>query len=54
MVLTKNVYIDFTNDLDQIENGLCSLGIEPLRWSIVGVDDGKLVLSVSYNCNDFS
>ena len=49
MVVTKNIDIKFTNDLEQIERELKLLGINPLRWAIVFSNEDKLTLSVSYD-----
>ena len=48
MIITKNVDIDFTNDIAHIEKELLALGIEPLRWAIVDSDNKKLTISVSF------
>ncbi len=48
MVVTKNINIDFTNDMEMIEKAIISYGIDPLRWAIVSSDSEKLTISVSF------
>lgn len=49
MVKSELIKISYTTDNEVIENELRSVGIEPLRWAIVAVENNKLILSVSFN-----
>ncbi len=48
MITTETIKIEYTNDDEKIENALKTLGIEPLRWAVVGVYDNEIDISVSY------
>ena len=48
MVRSEIVEIKYTNDNIEIESELRKMGIEPLRWSVVAVKDGKILISVSF------
>lgn len=50
MITSKMLKLNFTNDSKKIENELKALGIEPLRWAVVSVNDEFLLISVSYEC----
>ena len=51
MIKSDIIKLKFTNDNNQIENELKSMGIEPLRWAIVEVTKTHLLISVSYICD---
>ena len=53
MIVTKNINIDFTKDIENIEKAIISCGINPLRWAIVDSNDKELTISVSYVCKHF-
>lgn len=48
MIKSDIIKINFTTDNYQIEQALSELGIEPLRWAVIAVDDISLTVSVSY------
>lgn len=48
MIITENININFSNNLQNIETQLKASGIDPLRWAVVEVQQDKLTLSVSY------
>ena len=52
MVKSELIKIPYTNDNEAIESSLRSMGVEPLRWAIVAVENNKLVLSVSFEKNN--
>ena len=49
-IVTKQFEIRKIDDLKSsyIENCLMQMGIEPLRWAIVDVNEDSYILSVSY------
>ena len=51
MIKSDIIKIDFTTDNARIEQSLSELGIEPLRWAVVGACENKLTISVSYEEN---
>lgn len=50
MIVSENVKIILKKPFDNtvIETALLKKGIEPLRWSIVAVEENSLTLNVSY------
>ena len=48
MITTENIKIPYTNDNTVIEQRLYDMGIDPLRWAIVSVDEENLTLTVSF------
>ena len=53
MITTQTLKIEYTNDDEKIENALKALGIEPLRWAVVGIYDNEMDISVSYVPKDY-
>lgn len=51
MIKSEIVKIKYTNDNLEIESELKKMGIEPLRWAIVAIENDKLILSVSFKEN---
>ena len=48
MITSELVEIEYTNNNKEIEKCLNKMGIESLRWAIVGIENNKLIVSVSY------
>ncbi len=48
MVVSDVIKIKFLQDNLLIENELKSLGIDPLRWAVVDVQEDFILVSVSY------
>ena len=48
MIKSETIKIKYTNDNSVIEQELKNMGIEPLRWAVIEVDENTLTLSVSY------
>lgn len=50
MIISKNIEISIEKPVttEQIEAGLESLGIDPVRWAIVDVGENSVTVCVSF------
>ena len=48
MIKSEIIKIEFTTDMERIENILKNQGINPIRWAVVSVDEKNIFVNVSY------
>ena len=48
MIKSETIRMKFTKDNSVIEQKLKEMGIEPLRWAVIAVDEANITVSVSY------